>query len=115
MDHLLFMCTVCFFFSHWLESLQGLGVVRFWTTGMVCCLASMTNLEEYVITIIVIIIALKGAIQDFYNPLTAPRTVSNTYAQVARAQLCANHAQHIERLSRATCSVPLHTKGQLSY
>ena len=28
-------------------------------------------------------IALKGAIQDFYNLLTAPLTVSNTYAQVA--------------------------------
>ena len=38
----------------------------------------------------------------FYNLLTALRTVSNTYAQVARAQLCANHVQHIERLSRAS-------------
>ena len=38
----------------------------------------------------------------FYNLLTAPRTVSNTYAQVARAQLCANHLQHIERLARAS-------------
>ena len=31
--------------------------------------------------------------------------VSNTYVQVARAQLCANHVQHIERLSHATCRV----------
>ena len=38
----------------------------------------------------------------FYNLLTVPRTVSNTYAQVARAQSCANHVQHIERLSRAS-------------
>ena len=30
------------------------------------------------------------------------RTVSNTYAEVARAQPCANHVQHIERLSRAS-------------
>ena len=30
------------------------------------------------------------------------RSVSNTYAQVARAQSCANHVQHIERLSRAS-------------
>ena len=37
-----------------------------------------------------------------YNLLTAPLTVSNTYAQVARAQPCANHVQHIERLSRAS-------------
>ena len=42
-----------------------------------------------------------------YNLLTAPRTVSSTYAQVARAQSCADHVQHIERLSRATCSVHL--------
>ena len=31
-----------------------------------------------------IIINLKGAIRDFYNLRTAPRTVSKTYAQVAR-------------------------------
>ena len=49
-----------------------------------------------------------------YNLLAAPRTVSNTYAQVAKAQSCENHVQHIERLSRATCCVPLGTKGQLS-
>ena len=38
----------------------------------------------------------------FYNLLTAPRAVSNTYAQVARTQSCANHVQHIERFSRAS-------------
>ena len=31
------------------------------------------------------------------------RTVSNTHAQVARLHSCANHEQHIGRLSRATC------------
>ena len=41
----------------------------------------------------------------FYNFLTAPRTVSNSYARVARTQLCANHVQHVERVSRATCCV----------
>ena len=41
--------------------------------------------------IIIIVIALKGS-----NLLTAPRTVSSTHAQVARAQSCANHVQHIE-------------------
>ena len=51
----------------------------------------------------------------FYNLITAPRTVSNTKAQVARAQSCAGHVQHFERLSRATCRVPRGTKGQLSY
>ena len=42
----------------------------------------------------------------FCNLLTASRTVSNTYARVARVQSRANHVQHIERLSRATCRVP---------
>ena len=42
----------------------------------------------------------------FDNVLTAPRTVSNTYAQVV--QLCANHVQHIEYLSHATCHVTCH-------
>ena len=37
-----------------------------------------------------------------YNLLTALQTLSNRYAQVARAQSCANHVQHIERLSRAS-------------
>ena len=35
--------------------------------------------------IIILIIALRGANRDFNNLLTAPRTVSNMYAQVARA------------------------------
>ena len=41
----------------------------------------------------------------FYNLLTAPRTVSNTYDQVARAQSCANHVQHIGRVQHALCHV----------
>ena len=66
--------------------------------------------------IIRVIIAFQGTILDlFYNFLTAPRTVSNMYTQVAQAQSCANHVQHIERLSRATCYMPRGTKGQLSY
>ena len=60
-------------------------------------------------------IHVEGAIQDFYNFLSAPQTVSNLSAEVAWAQLCANHVQHIKRLSRATCSVPVGMKGQLSY
>ena len=46
-----------------------------------------------IIIIIIIIIAFRGAFRDFYNLLTASRTVSNTYARVARAQSCANHVQ----------------------
>ena len=34
----------------------------------------------------------------FYNLLTVPRTVSDTYAQMARVQSSANHVQHIQRL-----------------
>ena len=56
-----------------------------------------------IMIMIIIIIAFKGAI--VYNLLTAPRTVSNAYAQVARAQSCANHVQHIGCLPRATCCV----------
>ena len=43
-------------------------------------------------------IALKVPKRDLYNLLTAPRTVSDTYVQLARAQSCANHVLHIERL-----------------
>ena len=50
----------------------------------------------------------------YNNLLTAPRTVSNTIAQLARAQPCANHVQHIKRPSHATYRVPSGTKGQLS-
>ena len=75
----------------------------------------MMMMMMMMMTMIIIIIALKGAIRDFYNLLTAPRTVSNMYAHVARVRSCANHVQHIERVSRVTFSVPFGTKGQLSY
>ena len=53
------------------------------------------------------------AIFFFYNSLTAPRTVSNTYAQVARAHSCTvtfktSSAYHVKH-------VVLRAKGQLSY
>ena len=57
-----------------------------------------------------IVIALKGANRDFYNLLTAPRTVSSKCAQVAKLQSCANHMQNTERLSWATCRVQCGTK-----
>ena len=50
----------------------------------------------------------KALFEIFDNLLTAPRTVSNAHAQVAQAQSCANHVQHIERLLRATCHVTCH-------
>ena len=67
---------------------------------------------QYVTTII---IPLKGTAPDFDSLLTALRTVSETHAPVSRAQSCANHMQHIQRLSRATCHVPCCTKGQSSW
>ena len=63
-----------------------------------------------------VMMTLKGAKQYFvYSRLTAPRTVFNMLVQVTRAQSCANHVQHIGRLSRAICHVPSRTKGQLNY
>ena len=47
----------------------------------------------------------ESTIPYFKNLHTRPRTISNTYAQVARAQSCSNHVQHIHRISRATCGV----------
>ena len=44
-----------------------------------------TLITMMMMMMMMMMIALKGAIRDFYNFLTAPRTVSNTYAQVARA------------------------------
>ena len=58
-----------------------------------------------VVVVVVVVVVFKGENRAFYNLLTAPRTVSNTYAQVARAQSCANQVQHIERLSRASYRV----------
>ena len=64
------------------------------------------SLKHYSKYCVIIIITFKGAVQDFfYNLLTALQTMSNTHAQVALAQLCANHVQHIERSSCATCRV----------
>ena len=68
-----------------------------------CVIFKYMCAHSVILIVIIIIIALKGTIQDFHNLLTAPQTVPYTYAQVARAQSCANHVQHIERLLRATC------------
>ena len=59
------------------------------------------NRRIIIIIIIIIMIALTGANPDFYNLLTASRTVSNTYTQVLRAQSCNTsgtcHVQHVVR------------------
>ena len=69
----------------------------------------------YAVMIVILIIALKGAVRDF---LQSPHCAANCLQHVrsfGRAQSCANHLQHLERLSRATCRVLRDTKGQLSY
>ena len=77
-------------------------VIKLKREMIISCQQSCQSRAAIKVIIIKIIIAFKGTIRDFYNLLTAPRTVSNTYAQVARAQSCANHVQHIERLSHAS-------------
>ena len=42
-------------------------------------------------------------------------TISTTYAQVAKAQSCANSVQHIGHSACATCRMPRGTMGQFSY
>ena len=64
---------------------------------------------------IIIVIAWKGASRDSLESPHYAANVSNTYAQVARAQSCANHMQHIEHSSRVTCRVLHGMEGQLSY
>ena len=61
---------------------------------------SLKMMLKIMITI-TITLKLKGAIRDL---LTASRTVLNTYAQGATAQLCANHVQHMGRLSPCNIS-----------
>ena len=62
----------------------------------------MAEVQQIITTIM---IAIKGAIRDCYNFLTAPRAVSITYAQVA---IVFKSREHTERLSRATCRVTCH-------
>ena len=54
----------------------------------------------------ILMVALTGAMGDFYNCLTVRLTASSMYAQVVRAQSCANHVQRIEFLPHAKCHVP---------
>ena len=78
-------------------------------------LAAMLDLVGCIIILMIIIIltvAWKGTVQDFVQ---FPHCANNIYALVAGAKPCANHVQHIEHLSCATCRVPLGRKGQFSY
>ena len=72
--------------------------------------ATLTNHEIMRLT------TLKGSIRIIF--LQSPHCAANCLQhvrKVARAQPCANHVQHIQRSSRATCRVPRGTKGQLIY
>ena len=70
---------------------------------------------------VTIIIQLQGAIRDFFffffflqSRQSSENCLQHLHSS-GPARSCANHVQHVERLSRGTCRVPLGTKGQLSY
>ena len=75
------------------------------TTTSTTATTTITTTTTTIIIIIITtttIIALKGAVRDLYNLLCAPLPVSNTYAQVARAQSCitcnTSSAYHVEHV-----------------
>ena len=83
---------------------------------MIMIMIMMMMMMMVMMMMMMMMIAFKRANRDFfYNLLTAPRTVSNMYAKLAREYLCANHVQHIEQLYRATRREPPGTKGQFSH
>ena len=47
-----------------------------------------------------------------YNLLAAPRTISNTYAQVARAHSCANHVLYESLICTLTSGIMKRAKGR---
>ena len=67
-----------------------------------------------IIVIIITIMALKGTVRDFVQ---SPHCAANClrHALVSRAQSCANHVQHIERFSRATCRVPRKNSSAIKF
>ena len=89
-------------------TMRMMGMMRMVRTTLIILIIMIRKIRRMIIT-------LKGAIRDCCNLLTAPRAVYYTYAQMARAQSCANHLQHIKHLSRATCCVPCGARGQLNY
>ena len=58
-----------------------------------------------------IICVIKRYNSRFLQSLTAQRTVTNTNAQVARVQLCANHMQHMERIIMCNMSCTICYEG----
>ena len=66
--------------------------------------AKTAKISDHVfLTLLAIFVPVGSHLKIVYILLTAPWTASNTYTQVARAQLCAHYAQHIKRLC-ATCA-----------
>ena len=83
---------------------------------MMMMIAIMITTTTTTTTTTTMLIALEGGFRDFYDLLTAQRTVSNTYAQVARARSCAkSRATHRARITCNSCYMPRGTKGQLTY
>ena len=69
------------------------------------------HMDRHNSNIIIIVIALIGAIQDF---LQSSHCAMNYIQHVCWSGQGANHVQHIKGLLCATCHVPRGTKGQLS-
>ena len=97
----------------WMTWVTGMTLIT--DTDMVCLqdanwLHSCTFELMIIIMIIIIIIALKGAI-FFHNLLAALWAVSNRYTQMAWAQSCAYHVQHIKHFSCATCHSAIEFDG----
>ena len=87
---------------------------------MIIIMITTTTTTTIIILIImmmmtIIIIVLKGAVRDFLQSSHCAANYLQHARSCARAQLCANHVQHTERLFRATCRVPRGPEGQLSY
>ena len=80
--------------------LMMIMIIAITTTIIIIIIIIMMMRRRRVVMMTMIMMALKGVIRDL---LTASRTVSNTHAQAAKAQLCSNHMQHIRAL--ITCNM----------
>ena len=81
------------------------------------CLLSEQSLCNSNSSVIIIIIAFKGAIQDFVqSPHSAANCLQHARSSGSGAIVCKSRATHRAFITcNMSCYVPLDTKGQLSY
>ena len=73
------------------------------------------NHVDILITIIIIIIALNGAIQDFWqSPLCSANCLQHARSSGPGAIVCKSRATHRALITCNMCCVPRGTKGQLN-